>query len=554
MSVDWQPPPWAMGHGRTFKITASAVAGRNGPWACPAKIALGARQSQGSIQPNDANRWQRTWDDASRLYFALTDGLWAMDSGATISEAAGADARLTDAQRRFVRHALGELAELPGLAADSAGVPMALSFSADYTGDFGRIYVSGPQYASDDGTVREAVRLRFKGLKGADAEEAQDFVATAAFVLAKSGELVERIRVSEFSLHTGDYAVLFEGTRRQATDLYAQRGRPVQEAIAAVELRPGSACADCAFLNVCPGPLHLRGALGIPARAVATRAISGTDLHAYDYCPTKFHAQRRDHLPDFYGEQGPAEAGGEAQLRGTATHIWLRWAHERTPPRGCIASDLPDPDVDWATTALMLGDVGLTEHAYRLARTYLLSHLDVANCLLQYDGVTDFRCEPLHVVHDPDSDTVIVAEPDLTAVIGPTARMWRETKTTKNPLPDDEIAAMHRYPAFALNIALLAAGVDGNARDDGAAELEILTPAAVRLYVAPLSDGQLVSEAQRLVAEIAHPWSRDLRFERRPSSSCVNCAVYGWCDPPASLVAPQLDSDDREFLGLPDPF
>jgi hypothetical protein len=159
----------------------------------------------------------------------------------------------------------------------------------------------------------------------------------------------------------------------------------------------------------------------------------------------------------------------------------------------------------------------------------------------------------VHVVHDPDSDTVIVVSPDLTVRFGAGAPLWRETKTTVSALPSDEVDAIERYPAFALSIALLAAGVDGP-RDQGSAELEILTPTAARVYAVPLDDGALVSRAQQRVAEIAHLWSQDVRFERRVSPACATCSVHGWCDPPDDLrgVAPAVD--DREFLGFADPF
>jgi hypothetical protein len=71
--------------------------------------------------------------------------------------------------------------------------------------------------------------------------------------------------------------------------------------------------ADCGFLNVCPAVAQRRGALGISGRAVATRALTATDLQAYDRCPTAFAVQRRDHLPDGYPEH--ADIDGLARIR-----------------------------------------------------------------------------------------------------------------------------------------------------------------------------------------------------------------------------------------------
>jgi hypothetical protein len=546
------PPHWALGQGRTFRITVSSVAGRNGPWSCPAKTNHGARKIAGSLTPNDRSGWRREWDPAERLWFALGDAMTAVDAGTTIADAAAADDRLTHAQRRYVVHALHELADLPDLIAADAGVPVQyVPGRTEYTGDWGQIYPTGPEYGTNDGTVRETVRLRLKDLKDPTTDDALDFAATAAFVLARSGDGYERVRVGEFSLHTGRYQRLFDGTPQQAADFYAERGRPVQHAMSGTTLNPGSQCAGCDFLTVCPGPTTLRGALGIPGRAVATRAVTGTDLHAYDYCPTKFHAQRRAHLPDRPDPTAPPADDGP-RARGTAVHRLLRWAHSREPHRACTDGDYPDPAADPDAARAAADAAGVHVDDYRRARPYLLRHVN--QCLLGYAGLTGFTTEPRHTIYDPDSDTVLVAEPDLTFSVAPDARVWRETKTTTRALPVDEADALNTFPAFAFNAALLAAGADGNARGAGAAELEVLGTDADHVYVVPMSDGALVATAQRVVAEIAHRWSQDLRFERRPSTACPTCPVHGWCDPPTSPAPPARDHEDREFLGIPDPF
>ena len=45
----FQPPPWMLGTGHTFKAIASAVAGRSSRFACPAKVSLGSRKSAQSL-------------------------------------------------------------------------------------------------------------------------------------------------------------------------------------------------------------------------------------------------------------------------------------------------------------------------------------------------------------------------------------------------------------------------------------------------------------------------------------------------------------------------
>ncbi len=107
-----------------------------------------------------------------------------------------------------------------------------------------------------------------------------------------------------------------------------------------------------------------------------------------------------------------------------------------------------------------------------------------------------------------------------------------------------------------MHVALLAAGVGGNGRDNGAAELEILTPNPddSELYVIEISNWALVARAQKLVTGVLLRWSQDMRFEPRPSGACARCPMHGWCEPPDVRPPAQREPDDNEFLGLPDPF
>ena len=200
----------------------------------------------------------------------------------------------------------------------------------------------------------------------------------------------------------------------------------------------------------------------------------------------------------------------------------------------------------------LLTETGIDAIGYAHARPYLLAHLET--CLLGFAGLTDIRVEPRHTVYDADADVVLVAEPDLTLSSGPGARIWRETKTRGYLPPEDEYQALSQYPAFAFHIALLHAGVDGNTRDGGAGELEVLTPNGSRVFYVPLSDGALVAHALWVVATIALRWAQDLTFAPSPSQACSRCPMHGWCDPPEISAVPATAPDDREFLGQPDPF
>jgi hypothetical protein len=358
------------------------------------------------------------------------------------------------------------------------------------------------------------------------------------------------VRVSEFSLADGTYQVLFDGSADAAKQTYRDRGWPVQEAMADVGLNPGSQCADCDFLNVCPAVAKIRGALGLPDRAVATRAVTAADLATYDRCPTQFHVLRRSHLPPAPPDGGPDGGGDHRRERGMAAHAWLRWAHERSPHRACVPEDIPDPATQSAAAAALTAELGVPAEAYAAARPYLVHHLE--QCLLGFGGVHDVRCEPLHVVYDPDADMVVVTEPDLTAHLDSGGVVWRETKTSDR-VPTDVIDALHSHPGFALDVALLAADVGGE-RDAGGAELEVLSAHRAALYFVPLDDGILVSTAQRVVAGIGHAMSSDLRYELRPSGACRFCDAYGWCLPPEVASTGPPEFDDDKFANMPDPF
>jgi hypothetical protein len=411
--------------------------------ACPGKIAADARRKGGTLQPNSNSRWQPVWDNSEQLFFALRDGFDALQGGSTVPDAAAVNTNLTAAQRRFVTHALHELGDLDELVTDASGTPMAYqgTSSAFFRSGWGQVKLTGPEYSGADDTIRESVRLAYKPFRDPLPEHLRDFAAVAAMVLASDRPDRARIRVSAFSLADGAYRTLFDGTPAEAMELYAsrtdpERGHLVAQALSGVgvegrELVAGSACGGCAFLQVCPGPQRLPSALGID-KAVATRALSSTDLSLYDECPTKFHSQRRSHLPTRYAEGGESE-DFSPRSRGVATHTFLRWAHERTPHRNCTEADLPDPSTHPEEVAALLAATGIDRVGYDLARPYLLGH--VRHCIVGFDGLSDVRVEPRHVIYDEYADVVLSVEPDLTLASGPSSHIWRETKTSRCSLP-----------------------------------------------------------------------------------------------------------------------
>jgi hypothetical protein len=552
------PPAFTVGTGHTFRISASAAAGRDSFFTCPMGLSLQSRQAAQSLQPDDPSRWRRAWDDASKLHFALRDSYGRLVAGDPAAEIVNDEPTLTHAQRRFLRHALDQLDDLLSDASDAAGVQFELAedINTDTPVDElrGNVTVFARHLRSIDGQVHEAVRMMLKPLRPSRTDADDDWTAIAALTLAYSAGVPAnaRLRISEFSLADGDLRCVFDGTRQQAAALYSERGRPLRPALNGSVFRPGAACSGCGFLNVCPAVRQLRGVLGIPGRAVATRHLTAADLHAYERCPTAFLAQRRDHLPDGYAHNADPDTSQAARDRGTAVHAWLQWAHSRLPAQPCTQAELPNPDDPAAETAA--GAAGLTLDDYRTAHPYLSQH--VSHCNLGFEGLTSWVTERRMVVFDPDADIVVISTPDLIGEIADSGEpIWRETKTSV-VAPPDVIAAMHRYPGFALNIALLAADVPAR-YTNAHAELEILTPSSSEVFYASSSDGGLVTYAQRLVADIARHFAADLTFERKPSGACANCSVHEWCDPPstaAHLAADVPAIDDAEFADFADPF
>jgi hypothetical protein len=210
--------------------------------------------------------------------------------------------------------------------------------------------------------------------------------------------------------------------------------------------------------------------LGIPGRAVATRALTATDLAAYNRCPTAFLAQRRDHLPAASREDDD-DLGAAARGRGIAAHAVLRWLHARVPAVGCTLDDLPDPLADPEGTSTLAEHADVDVDAYATAHPYLRHHID--NCLLGYAGFDNWLPEERFVFFDPDADIVVVTTPDLTGKTHHGEPIWRETKTA-TAIPPDVEAAFELYPGFALNVAVLAAGISGR-HPNAHAELEVLT-------------------------------------------------------------------------------
>jgi len=530
----WAAPPFAVGAGNRFKISAGDIARRHTTFGCPMGLALGARAKAGSLRP-DPFASRPGSDPAGGLIFAVQHAAEAVTDGADPSGFLDGERSLTHSQRRFLRHALDVLPDLLPEASRASTVAyrrrQSIAGRVPMGALHGTVTVYAVHLAGDgaDGPVHEAVRVRLAGLRPpADADA--DWTAVAAVALATDEEVDERarIRVSEFSVLDGELRCTFDGSRADAIAALRERGTLLWDALDGTVFRPGSACVGCAFLPVCPAVESRPGLLGAP-RGVARRRVSASDLASYSRCPTSFRV-RADNLPARYSDDADLDPG-VARRRGLAAHAWLAWAHAREPAVPCDPRDLPPPGSPGADAAA--DAAGLEPEDYALAHPYLVHH--PATCLAGHPALGAFAPERPVVVHDPQADAVVVSTPDLAAASRDGGEpVWRETKTAGS-VPPDLAAAMLRYPDLALNVALLADRADRTGVR-GDAELEVLTPGGATVFAIATDQTDIVQRARDLVTGIAASLVTDTEFDRKPGPACPTCPAHGWCDPPEDQV------------------
>jgi len=533
-ATGWGVPPFAVGAGNRFKISAADIARRHTPFSCPMGLALGARFRAGSLRP-DPSAGRPRFDKAATVNFATERAARAVTEDADPNAFLDGERDLTHSQRRFVRHALDVLPDLLTEASRAGRVEYRTRQSIVGRVAMGALHgtvtVFAVHLAGDgpEGPVHEAVRLRLKGLRAVTDADA-DWTAVAAVALATDDEVDERarIRVSAFSVLDGELRCLFDGSRADAISALRDRGNVLLDALGGTVFRPGSACVGCAFLAVCPAVESRPGLLGA-SRGVARRRVSASDLAAYARCPTAFRA-RADYLPARYADVADLEPG-VAQRRGLAAHSWLAWAHAREPAVPCDPQDLPPPGSPAGDAAAAAAS--LDPEDYALAHPYLVHH--PAHCLAGHPALGAFAPERPVVTHDPDADAVVISTPDLAAASRDGGEpVWRETKTAGS-IPPDLATAMLRYPDLALNVVLLADRADRTGVR-GDAELEVLTPAGARVFAVATDQTDIVQQARDLVTGIAGPFVTDTDFDRKPGPACATCPAHGWCDPPEDQV------------------
>jgi hypothetical protein len=572
--VEWPVPDGAEGDPRLVRVFTTAV--REGEQKCPMYRALKAR-------PRIETTATPGFKSPDFEDFPLGPVMSALDliehGGRDLASALGTlsgsgrgrrGKRLHPGLAQWAGQAVTRYLEtaLPPVRMPGAGQPEVVPVAEEWVQqlDLGRLdehgvrmyelCAWGRRYESPDGLFRELRLPRF-GSAGAEREPGE--VAMAARVLAlgsraripeqgegiyawpqwwgrpyrvEQGILPSWVRIVEVGCGDGSAAVLFEGDRDLASERYEEeaKGR-LRAAVDATERRPGRDCASCRLAPSCGALPKAPGLLGVDDVTRPRRTVSHTDLHRYQGCPAQEHL-RRLRLP----RKRDVEYGSPAVRRGKAVHKLLEQLHARAPHRPCALADVPDPS-GWDA-----GEWPLTGRDAQLASQLLARH--VAVCPLKYaDRGMPLSTEPVLAVDDPESDTVLIAEPDLLYWDGG-GRVYRETKTTRYIADRSGKDVLEVYPQAALALVLLAEGALGGDPARSRVELEILRPTGPDLELISAGDPGRVAKAREVIASLAGPWLSDREFAAKPEvKRCADCEVAQWC--PSALPAPPDDGDAR---------
>ncbi|MFI7103662.1 PD-(D/E)XK nuclease family protein [Streptomyces sp. NPDC050161] len=507
MTECWSPPDGV--YRKTDVVTLSLGMLKGGAYRCPAADALKAR-GYAPQQPVSRNRedlehfalgpFMTALDGAGRRSAPVHDGLrqWTAHAVRRYRQAFGPEAeeQLAEIRTPWVyRHRLPE--------PDMRG-------AREY-----RITAWGRCLHSADGRLRE-LRLPVHRLSGA--EPSRGRTAAAALVLAEAapGPPPERVRVVEFALFDGRVRILFDGTRAQAIARYRDEGA---EAVTALldsrDYRPGTACADCAFVGVCPALRREPGLLGVSAPGRPRRTWSVTNGRSY--APARGGCPARDHMRRLGLPPEDAVERSAAAERGRAVHAYLAQRHSHGPLRPC-AIGVPD---QWVPDGFVLPD-----EERRLGAVLLRRHAAVCPVSRVRDR-SDVWAEPRVVRHDTTADVMVIAAPDLLYRDGG-SWVWRETKTSMSDQRRPG-ALLEAYPQLALGVLLLARGSLGGSPVRARVELEVLRPSGADLEILDPFTPVVRSAADEVTHALAADWYTDDRYAAAPGAACARCEMARWC-------------------------
>ncbi|MFF1960253.1 PD-(D/E)XK nuclease family protein [Streptomyces sp. NPDC058220] len=516
MTDSWLPPD---GVRRTSDVIKVAVGMFKGiEYRCPAADALKARGYRPTHRP--ARRHELLEHFTFGPFMAACDARAPRPSADEPGDGwARLPKRAHDGLQRWTEHASASYEEAfpvdPGNPLTEVPEPWTYrhrSVGADPRGarEY-RFTVWGRCLRSADGTVRE-LRLPVNRLHQASPPEG--FVAAAALVLSEGvpGPPPKHVRIVEVALLDGQVRTLFDGTRGEAVSRYREHGPAALNALLdSQEFRPGSSCAECSYVSVCPALRRAPGLLGVEAQGRPRRTWSVTNGRNYRICPARDHL-RRLHLPT-----ADAIERGSAAERGRAVHAYLAARHGRSVLRPCTA-DVPD---EWVPEGFDL-DPGQRALGARLLRR----HAAVCPLRCVHDG-TDVRNEPRVVRHDTAADVVVIAAPDV-LYRDADSWVWRETKTSAGDRPGSG-PLLERFPQLALGVVLLARGDLGGQPGRSRVELEVLRPGGADLEIIDPFAPAARSAAENVLRDLVGGWHRDDHFVATPGAACTHCEVARWC-------------------------
>ncbi len=344
----------------------------------------------------------------------------------------------------------------------------------------------------------------------------------------------QRIWVTEIGLNDGiEFHLIAGETPERVEELYQKVGRgAVLAATKGEERVPGRICASCEYLGSCDSLISLSGFLQTGSPGLWTRSVSASDLALYETCPSRWYMEREVHLPR-------VEEGGEALLRGLATHQWLAHAHRKG--RACSADDLPNPtDIDRLES---VGEASVDPGDYELAYPYLRSHVDC--CPLADDTIRSLTAERTLYAFDEEADAVIATKADAFWLRGDTLIM-REIKTVQAQPKADRDEVFSSYLAVAWDLVALDTGfISHFGAVRGEVQLEILAPDAAVVHTYSTDDEPLMRMARGRIRRLGREWLADSQWAPKPNPGCTHCGVRRWCgvrDAWAEAVATKVDA------------
>ncbi|WP_214104478.1 PD-(D/E)XK nuclease family protein [Acrocarpospora catenulata] len=384
--------------------------------------------------------------------------------------------------------------------------------------------VTGRRFEKD--RVRELRILRMGSVEDRPRNEPE--IALAAAVLAEArpalsklwkkgpatlgrSERPHQVRVVEIGCLDGTANVLFDDTPEAAIHKYQREAEELLRAVAAGNVRrPGTDCAECPLIDMCPAVPSIEGLLGVNDASKPLRTWSLTTTRQHRKCgPIPYYRDLK--LPrDGSAEQSPAVE------RGHAVHEWIEVKHLRSPQQACRADDVPDltRDERFAEDTLQA----------KLGMRMIGDHSLV--CPFR-DAGQEMEVYPEHpiVVYDPAAQVVVIDKVDLLYLSEGVWRL-RETKTSRYLFEGD---LLKKFPQIALAIVLSAEGALGGGNAGCRVELERLTANGPVLTEFDVHNSELVAEARKVIQAEVAGWHSDLARATKPGKECRTCVFTRWC-------------------------